>query len=139
MKPKPPPRLLWSCPICGKPALVPGARCKECRRKGNWFAALAVCALAGAQAPAVARADSHDDIFWQFLQQHGLASAFTSETEAIATARAACTMLARTGDVIGVDSLVANQTGLSGYNAGVFVGAGAAAYCPKTWQSLQPQ
>jgi Protein of unknown function (DUF732) len=95
--------------------------------------------LAAVTSAGAAHADGHDDTFWKFLQQQAIASAFTSEAEAIATARAACNLLA--GGISTVDvseGVKQNHPGLTGYQAGVFVGAGASAYCPNTWRRIQP-
>ncbi len=101
--------------------------------------ALLVCAMALACSPS-ASADSRDDTFWKFLQQRGMASAFTSETQAITSAHAVCVMLNEGYDQLDIGAELKRQTAptLSDYQVGEFVGASGAAYCPKTWQRIQP-
>jgi hypothetical protein len=91
---------------------------------------MAACAVICAP---VAHADDTDDQFWSYVQSHGMASAFKSESDAVATARAACDMrglgIPNGG---GLDHQIAKSTNyrLTDSQAAQFVGAALPAYCP---------
>jgi len=90
--------------------------------------ALAVLALL-APTP-LADADDMDSLFWEALQSLGLTSAFSSQADAVASAKAVCQMLNTGHTQDGTVVEVAAALGINPSKAAEFVGASIAAYCP---------
>ena len=92
--------------------------------------AIALVALALLAPTPLAHADDMDSHFWETLQSLGLTSAFLSQADAVASAKAVCHTLntGRTQDATAVE--VAASVGISPSKAAEFAGVSIAAYCP---------
>jgi hypothetical protein len=92
--------------------------------------AIALATLALLAPALLAHADGMDSQFWETLQSLGLTSAFSSQADAVASAKAVCHMLkiGHTQDTTAVE--VAAGLGINPSKAAEFVGASIAAYCP---------
>jgi hypothetical protein len=92
--------------------------------------AIALATLALLAPTPLAHTDGMDSRFWEELQSLGLTSAFSSQADAIASAKAVCHML-NTGRTEGSTAVeVAAGLGIHPSKVAEFVGASIAAYCP---------
>ena len=78
----------------------------------------------------VARADVNDDAFVKVITDRGIA--YTSEAKLIAAGHAVCDSRAQGYTEMQIVSLIVTKTQLTdAHDAGYFVGAAEAAYCPQ--------
>lgn len=76
-----------------------------------------------------ARADINDDAFVQVITEKGIT--YTSEANLIAAGHAVCDTRSQGYTEMQIVHEVVAHTELDSYNAGYFVGAAEAAYCPQ--------
>lgn len=97
--------------------------------RGKFAVSVAAMGLALATTMAApAQADDTDDIFISVLDEEGIT--YTSKVDAVRAAYSVCEFLLDGNTLVDATSEVSDSTDLSIEDAGFFVGAASASYCP---------